>query len=565
MDGIAAYKGGMQGLDVNQLNPELLMELVNGEAPVGAAADVRQAAAILENGTKVMVTATGIDDGIDGNETFVIEIDAPDFNLVVEANLESVVAKLQLKNMETQDEQGVLLIEIDKGKLKAVQAERRESTNKMMEKLDKALAIEKAMRAVSWILVGLAVVGAILSGGALSAVIGAVISVTMAVLNDTGVVGKAQKAICTSLKEDGLDKGWAEGLSAGIVCVSEILISVLGMCSGAIIGKIAGKAGEKAASEAAKTIAKEMAKKATEEAVKTAVKQAGETAIRQAVKSGINEAVTQVAREAVDEAVQTAVKEAVQEAVNKTVEASVEKAIEKSVEKSVEKAVGEAVKKGLTEEVLNQAQQAALDAVKELGANATKEAVQAAVKEAVKNTVQTALKDSVQTAVKDAVKTAVTKTIEESAKAAGNSAVKLTAENAAQAAKSGATNGISSTMTKFDPKLCSAVAKVVQGSDTLRRVAFGITMSQRVVQVASYAGIGYNAYAQYDSQMQGVDTDSLEMIQKHLQELLEQDQENLEKIVQLMEDAMESMCTLLVSVSDNTNENVQRWNDGTPV
>lgn len=569
MDGITAYKGGMQGVDANLLNPEVLMDLVNGEAPVGAAADVRQAQAILDDGTKVIVKATGIDDGIDGNETFTVEIDAPDFNLVVEANLESVVAKLQLKNLETQDEQGILVIECDKGKLKAVQEERRTSTNEMMAKLDKALAIQKAMKAVSWLLVGLSVLGAVLSGGALSAVIGAVIAVGMAVLNETGVVGKAQKAICSSLKEDGMDKGWAEGLSAGIVCVSEILISVLGMCSGAIIGKIAGKAGEKAASEAAKTIAKEMAKKATEEAVKTAVKQAGESAIRQAVKSGINEAVTQVAREAVDEAVQSAVKEAVQGAVEKTVEQSVEKAIEKSVEKSVETAVGEAVKKGLTEQVLNQAQQAALEAVKELGADATKEAVQAAVKEAVKNTVSAALKDSVQTAVKDSVKQAVTKTIEESAKAAAKSGteatMKLTAEGVSQAAKSGASSGISSAMTKFDPKLFSAIAKVVQGSDTLRRLAFGVSMTQRVVQIASYGGVGYNAYAQWDSQMQGVDTDTLEMIQKHLQDLLEQDQEALEKIVQLLEEALESMCELLVSVSDNTGENVQRWNDGTPV
>ena len=564
MDGITAYKG-MQGVDQNLLDPELLMGLVNGEAPADGPADVRKAEAILANGTKVMVTATGIDDGVDGNETFAVEIDAPDFDLVIEANLESVVAKLQLKNMETQDEQGVLLIEIDKGKLKATQQERREATEKMMAKLDKALATQKAMKAVSWLLVGLSVLGAILSGGALSAVIGAVIAVGMAVLNETGVIEKAQKALCSALKDSGLSKGVAEGLSAGIICLGEILLSVGGMCSGAIIGKIAAKAGQKAATTAAKTIAKQVVKQATDEATKAVIKNVGEKAIKQATEAGIKEAVEQVAKEAVDEAVQAAVKEAVQDAVNTTVEKSVEQAIEKSGEKSVESAVGEAVKKGLTEQVTNQATQAALEAVKKLGADASKEAVQAAIKEAVKNTVSEALKDSVQTAVKDSVKEAVTKTIEESAKAAGNSAVKLTAENAAQAAKSGATNGISSTMTKFDPKLFAKLAKVVQSSDKLRNFLFGVTMSQRVLQIGALGGTGYNAYVQWDSQMQGVDTDSLEMIQKHLQELLEQDQENLEKIVQLMEEAMEDICSLLVSVTDNTNENIQQWNEGTTV
>ncbi|MDK1389329.1 type III secretion system translocon subunit SctE [Sinorhizobium sp. 7-81] len=119
-------------------------------------------------------------------------------------------------------------------------AQQRELHNKIAaniietaKKLAEAKKSSLAMKFLGWLAVGLSVVAAVVTGGALS-VVAAAVTVGVATLVETGVVEKMTEAIAKSLMKDlGLKEGEAKTLALGITIGIVFAISLLTLGAGA--------------------------------------------------------------------------------------------------------------------------------------------------------------------------------------------------------------------------------------------------------------------------------------------------------------------------------------------
>lgn len=153
--------------------------------------------------------------------------------------------KLQTSDDQMKSEMGAIK---DQGKV--LKSKNDEISRKLQEAAEKAAEAEKAkaaMKALSWIAVALAVLLAVFTGG-VGAIVGAAVAVTMATLNETGVMDKMTNAIASSLQKgpppmsEADAKKTAGWITMGITIAVSLATLGAGMASGASsIGGLASK------------------------------------------------------------------------------------------------------------------------------------------------------------------------------------------------------------------------------------------------------------------------------------------------------------------------------------
>jgi hypothetical protein len=166
-------------------------------------------------GASVRVTNGGTA-GVDGNRdtgrtsgaTGTPALDNPGDAKNVEANLEKLIAFLQLDNEEQQAEMAKDRINNQKARLDTEHKGRMEKINESLEKIDKAEKSRKASRFFSWLgaifSVIAAVVTTIVTGGVAAgfAIAGAVIAVGSLVASETGATDKLIELVADSLEKN---------------------------------------------------------------------------------------------------------------------------------------------------------------------------------------------------------------------------------------------------------------------------------------------------------------------------------------------------------------------------
>lgn len=174
---------------------------------------VNQALSLLgDAGVKVTNTATRTDaTGTPTGATGAPVLDNPDDQAAVEANLERLIAFLQLDNDERQAQLARDRIESLKASLKTEHEGRAKKIQKSLDDMDKAAASQKRNKIFGWLMTALAIVAAVIAcvatgGLATGAVVAAGIALTCQILNETGVMEKLTDKLAEGLEKLGLSK-----------------------------------------------------------------------------------------------------------------------------------------------------------------------------------------------------------------------------------------------------------------------------------------------------------------------------------------------------------------------
>ena len=165
------------------------------------------------------------------------------------ANLEKLIAFLQMDNEERQAEMAKGRIETNKATFEKEHASRKEQIKKTIDKMEEAERTRKAQRLFGWLMAALAVVVAVVAcvatgGLATGPVIGALIAVGCQVLTETGTMDKITEGLAKVLEKAGLNKQAAQIVAQVAICLA-ILAASLG----------SGFGGASAIAESAKDIA----------------------------------------------------------------------------------------------------------------------------------------------------------------------------------------------------------------------------------------------------------------------------------------------------------------------
>jgi hypothetical protein len=221
--------------------------IAKGLGLTGKAAEVvNQALSLLGNsGIKVTNLATRTDStGTPTGATGTPVLDNPDDQAAVEANLERLIAFLQLDNDERQAELAQQRIETLKKTLESEHKDRSQKIQKSLDDMDKAAASQKRNRIFGWLMTALAVVAAVVAcvatgGLATGAVVAAGIALTCQVLNETGVMDKLTEKLAEGLEKLGLSKEAAKLVAQIAVTVAIIAACVASGCIGNVAGNVA--------------------------------------------------------------------------------------------------------------------------------------------------------------------------------------------------------------------------------------------------------------------------------------------------------------------------------------
>lgn len=228
------------------------------QQPVPGTDDVKKAAEVVSellSGTGVTVKVRevpGEGKTIEGAPA----LDEPNYELIVDVDLEGLVAFLRMDNEKTQIEELKKRIESLKEQCKKRHDDRLAKMDKSFKEMDKAKHMSFFAKLFGWIMTGLAVLGAVLAcvatgGLAVGAVVGAGIALTLQILNETGVMEKATNALAESLEKAGCSKLAARILASVIIAVGSIAVSFGG---GALAGKIANSIIKNALDNGLKTL-----------------------------------------------------------------------------------------------------------------------------------------------------------------------------------------------------------------------------------------------------------------------------------------------------------------------
>ena len=160
-------------------------------------------------------------------------LDNPDDEVAKEADLEKLIAYLQLENEKEQAEQARNRIETMKAELEIEHADRKEKIQKSLDDMDAAARAAKRNKIFGWLMTGLAILGAVVAcvatgGIAVGAVIGAGIALTAQILNETGVMEKIVGGISDGLQKLGMPK-----MAADIVAQVAITLVIVAASLGA--------------------------------------------------------------------------------------------------------------------------------------------------------------------------------------------------------------------------------------------------------------------------------------------------------------------------------------------
>ncbi len=190
--------------------------------------------------------------------TSIPTLDNPDDAKAKEADLEKLIAFLQLANEKQQTELAKGRIDTLKTSLEAEHANRKGKIEKSLSDMDEAAAAKKRSKIFGWLMTALAVVVAVVAcvatgGVAVGAVIGAGVALAAQVLNETGVMDKIVKGLADELQKAGMSKAAAQ-IAAQIIMTVAIIAISLG--SGAIGGAAAGASAAAQTANAAQQVAK---------------------------------------------------------------------------------------------------------------------------------------------------------------------------------------------------------------------------------------------------------------------------------------------------------------------
>ena len=192
--------------------------------------------------------ATRNEAGTVGGANGVPVLDNPDDEKAKEADLEKLIAYLQLENTKEQAELAQARIESLKGELEKQHTDRKEKMQKSLKDMDKAAESRKRNKFFGWLMTGLAILGAIVAcvatgGIAVGAVIGAGIALTAQILNETGVMEDIVKGIAGGLQDLGMSK-MASEIVAQVLITLVIMAASLGAGAAGGAGQAAGAAAE---------------------------------------------------------------------------------------------------------------------------------------------------------------------------------------------------------------------------------------------------------------------------------------------------------------------------------
>ena len=205
---------------------------------------IKEVAAILGN-RSVNVTAPAAlrnEAGTVAGPTGVPVLDNPDDEKAKEADLEKLIAYLQLENTKEQAEAAKARIESLKGELEVEHKDRKAKMDKSLKDMEEAAKARKRNSIFGWLLTGLAILGAIVAcvatgGLAVGAVIGAGVALTAQILNETGAMEKIVGGLSDALQSLGMSKMAADIVAQVAVMLVVVAASVgAGAAGGASVG-----------------------------------------------------------------------------------------------------------------------------------------------------------------------------------------------------------------------------------------------------------------------------------------------------------------------------------------
>ena len=205
---------------------------------------VKEVAAILGN-RSVNVTAPAAsrnEAGTVAGPSGVPVLDNPDDEKAKEADLEKLIAYLQLENSKEQAEAAKARIDSIKGELEVEHKDRKAKMDKSLKDMEEAAAARKRNSFFGWLMTGLAILGAIVAcvatgGVAVGAVIGAGIALTAQILNETGVMEKIVGGLSDALQSLGMSK-MAADIVAQVAITAVIIAASIGAGAAGAAGKV---------------------------------------------------------------------------------------------------------------------------------------------------------------------------------------------------------------------------------------------------------------------------------------------------------------------------------------
>lgn len=205
---------------------------------------VKEVAAILGN-RSVNVTAPAAsrnETGTVAGPSGVPVLDNPDDEKAKEADLEKLIAYLQLENSKEQAEAAKARIDSIKGELELEHKDRKAKMDKSLKDMEEAAAARKRNSFFGWLMTGLAILGAIVAcvatgGVAVGAVIGAGIALTAQILNETGVMEKIVGGLSDALQSLGMSK-MAADIVAQVAITAVIIAASVGAGAAGAAGKV---------------------------------------------------------------------------------------------------------------------------------------------------------------------------------------------------------------------------------------------------------------------------------------------------------------------------------------
>ncbi len=168
-------------------------------------------------------------------------LDDPDDEVAKEADLEKLIAYLQLENEKEQAESAKNRIETMKAELEIEHADRKEKIQKSLDDMDAAARASKRNKIFGWLMTGLAILGAVVAcvatgGIAVGAVIGAGIALTAQILNETGVMEKIVGGISDGLQKLGMPKMAADIVAQVAITLIIVAASLGAGAAGGVVG-----------------------------------------------------------------------------------------------------------------------------------------------------------------------------------------------------------------------------------------------------------------------------------------------------------------------------------------
>ena len=196
---------------------------------------VKEVAALLGNRNVNVSAPAGVrsEAGTPVGATGAPVLDNPDDEKAKEADLEKLIAYLQLENSKEQSEAAKARIESLKGQLEVEHKDRKAKMDKSLKEMDEAAAARTRNKIFGWLMTGLAILGAVVAcvatgGLAVGAVVGAGIALGAQILNETGVMEKIVGGLSDALQSLGMSK-----MAADIVAQVAVTLVIIAASLGA--------------------------------------------------------------------------------------------------------------------------------------------------------------------------------------------------------------------------------------------------------------------------------------------------------------------------------------------